>query len=98
LVALLIVLFLLKRKKKDPKEIADDECTETDTTLSTAGDDDVYISEYGLSDGVRPVDPSEDCQDLPQAVSTGGNYESDIENASEHNPEFEDAMADPGEA
>jgi hypothetical protein len=73
LIALQILLFLQKRKKKDLNEISDDECTETDATLSIVGDDDVYINEYGLIDGMRPVDASEDFQDLPRVMPTSRN-------------------------
>jgi hypothetical protein len=94
--AALLLLLLLKKKKK-PVEEPNGE-TETETTLNSIDDDDVYISEYGLSDGVRPVDDSDDHEDLPQCAPGEGNYGSDIENASEHNPEFEDDIVDPDEA
>jgi hypothetical protein len=98
LAALLLLLFLFKRKKPaDMPEEAEEETAGSDQTVNLS--DGGYISEYGLSDGVRPVDSDEDDEDLPQAGPGDGNYDSDLENASEHNPdELDEVALDPDEA
>jgi hypothetical protein len=96
LAALLLLLFL-KRKKKKPDE--EPEATIESEATTTVDEDDMYISEYGLSDGGRPIDEDEDVEDLPQVAASAGDYNSDMQNASEHNPdeEFGDGIFDPDE-
>jgi hypothetical protein len=84
LAALLLLLFL--KKRKPPDEVL--EVVESETTLeSTVVDSEEYISEYGLSDGVQPMDEDDDQEDLPQLCDGSGAYNSQSENVSEHNPE-----------
>jgi hypothetical protein len=83
--ALLTLLLFLKRRKQKPEE--PEGTVSTETTLEAEEDDGRYISEYGLSDGVRPVDHNGDAEDLPRVDGPEGDYHSDMENASEHNPE-----------
>jgi hypothetical protein len=96
--ALLLLLFLMKRKKglnvHEPEETGDESMVDTIT------DNDNYISEYGLSEGVRPMEDEDGGEDLPQVAGDGDQYVSDIENASEHNPEDLEGggfSCDPGE-
>jgi hypothetical protein len=83
LAALALLLLLLKKKKKqveEPEETGE-------STVGTIDDDDAYISEYGLSDGVKPVDSDEDREDLPHEA-LGDSGEGNVpEHVSEHNPD-----------
>jgi hypothetical protein len=84
--AALVLLLLLFKKRKKVDEVV--ETVESEATLeSTIDEDDVYISEYGLSDGVRPMDDDDDYGDLPRDVSPDGACDSETGNISEHNPE-----------
>jgi hypothetical protein len=94
--AALLLLFLLRKKTKSLQE---PEETVSDTMTVTNEEDEVYISEYGLSDGVRPVDDHDELEDLPRAAPIDLTYDSDLQNASEHNPDdFGDPDFDPDEA
>jgi hypothetical protein len=94
--ALLLLLFLIKRRKRmDPNEPNE---TGGESTAETMTENEAYISEYGLSDGVRPMNDEEIREDLPQVVGDDGQYGSEIENASEHNPEdLDEGLGDPDE-
>jgi hypothetical protein len=94
--AALILLFLLRRKKKEVVEL-DEETVETGST--TVNDDDGYVSEYGLSDAVQPLDNGEDDEDLPKSAEKDGGCDgSEMEALSERNPdEFNEAEPDPDE-
>jgi hypothetical protein len=93
LAALLLLLFL-KRKKKEPEQV--EETVETGS--NTVDEDDAYISEYGLSDGVQPVDADQDDEDLPQAMPEEPSEGSDRAALSERSPDdFDAAEADPDE-
>jgi hypothetical protein len=83
LAALALLLLLLKKKKEkveEPEETGE-------STAGTIDDDDAYISEYGLSDGVRPVESDEDREDLPQEAVDNSDEGSVAEHLSEHNPD-----------
>jgi hypothetical protein len=83
LAALALLLLLLKKKKK-----AIEELEETgESTAGTIDEDDAYISEYGLSDGVRPVDSDEDREDVPHEAMDDSGEDSGGEHMSEHNPD-----------
>jgi hypothetical protein len=94
---LALLLFLIRKRKK-PGEKEEPEHTTCDDASRSVIDDDGYISEYGLSDGVQAVDDADDQEDLPQAGPELGDYRSDVENMSEHNPEeLGDEGIDPDE-
>jgi hypothetical protein len=88
---LVLLLFLFKKKKKEP-----DRAEETPGLESTTiGELDEYISEYGLSDAGQPVDGEDDKDDLPQVGYSGDAVGRDFDCASEHNPdEIEDIRND----
>jgi hypothetical protein len=95
--AALLLLFLLKRKKNQGDQGEVDETMTVETT--SMDDDEIYISQYGLSDGVRPIDGDDDYEDLPQAAPSDEPYNEEFENASEHNPEdLEGVPLDPDES
>jgi hypothetical protein len=83
LAALALLLLLFKKKKtkvEEPEETGE-------STAGTIDDDDAYISEYGLSDGVKPIESDEDREDLPHG-SVGNSDEASVgEHMSEHNPD-----------
>lgn len=93
--AALLLLFLLKKKKKPPP--MDEETIASDSAMETITEENAYISEYGLSDGVRPVDGDEDQKDLPRQGSGGSDDHSDLQNASEINPDEFDPSLGPDE-
>jgi hypothetical protein len=93
LVAVAVLLFLLWKKKKaapPPDEnLVEDELSGTFGT----GENEKYISEYGLSDGGRPLDGASDHAGRSRAATSDQAYHSDVEHVSEHNPEdIEDAL------
>jgi hypothetical protein len=85
LAAVLLLLFLKKRRKKKTGDEAQE--TGADLVIETFTEDEPCISEYGLSEGCDPGEDGEDQEDLPQAGSDVGHWNSDLGNASEHNPE-----------
>jgi hypothetical protein len=91
--ALLLLLLLLKKKAPVPEQVE-----ETAGSDSAALDEvDGYISEYGLSDNVRPMD-DEDQEDLPQEGASADGGDGELENASEINPDdFEGSNGPPSE-
>jgi hypothetical protein len=95
--ALLLLLFLLKRSKRQiPDEVAE---TMDERTVDTLTERDEYISEYGLSDDMAPMEDEDGGEDLPHSMGDDGVYASGIENASENNPEeLEGQFGDPDEA
>jgi hypothetical protein len=94
--ALLLLLFLFKKKKKPP-DLAE-ETVESESAVGSAGEMELYISEYGLSDGVRPVDGDDDREDLPNVAGSGDALGSDFAGASEHNPDdIENIQSEPDE-
>jgi hypothetical protein len=94
---LLLLLLLIKRKKDKRTEIEEEEITVEET--STIHSDAMFISEYGLSDDNLSVEDSEDQEDLPRSALYDGNYGSDLNMASENNPEdLDDDTFSPDEA
>jgi hypothetical protein len=93
--AALVLLFLLKRKKKGVEPVAET----VETVSTTVDEDDAYVSEYGLSDAVQPLEDVEGGEDLPRANGQQGNSEGgEMEALSERNPdEFNEAERDPDE-
>jgi hypothetical protein len=77
----LLVLFKKKKQKPDPST---QETTETVTLTEEA----TYISEYGMSDGVRPPGDGDDelGDDVPRR-GDGPEDDDDLSGASEHNPD-----------
>jgi hypothetical protein len=85
-IAAVLLLLFLKRRKKNLNDVVQETTMDTVDTV-TITEDDAYISEYGLSDGALVLD-EDDRGDLPQASSAGQeDYQSGMENASEHNPD-----------
>jgi hypothetical protein len=94
--ALLLLLFLLKRRKKQIPDEAGEMIDER--TVDTLTEHDEYISEYGLSNDMGPMEDDEGGEDLPHSMGDDGMYASGVENASEHNPdELEGEFCDPDE-
>jgi hypothetical protein len=97
LAALLLLLFLKKRRQIENSNEPDEAVGEVTTQNFT--DEDGYINEYGLSDGCGSVDGGEDEEDLPRVVSEAGEYNSDLGIASEHNPEdIDECLVDADES
>jgi hypothetical protein len=85
LAGLLMLLFVWKKRKRDPDIPIDQETTEdTTATLDDVGN---YISEYGLSDGIVPMDGDEMSAEAGPLPDEPGSIGSREENCSEHNPE-----------
>jgi hypothetical protein len=85
LAGLLALLFVWKKKKMEPDIPIDQETT--DNTTATVDDVGDYISEYGLSDGVVPMDGDEMGAEKGPLPDEPGSIGSREENFSEHNPE-----------
>jgi hypothetical protein len=90
-----LLLFLLWKRKKETKEIEEADCegSSEEVDMSTIDEDDVYISEYGLSDSLGPTESEDEGPDIPQEASCG-TYESDSLLASEHNPDELDFVSE----
>jgi hypothetical protein len=96
--AALLLLLLLRKKKKQEEVEEGEETVGSESTLGTIDGEDEYISEYGLSDGVRPLDSDQDVNDLPND-ELDSNFIDECSNASEHNPEeLDDGALDPDES
>jgi hypothetical protein len=83
LAALVLLLLLFKKKKnkiEQPEETAE-------STVGTIDEEDAYVSEYGLSDEVRPLGSDEDREDLPREGLDNSGEDGLAEHVSEHNPE-----------
>jgi hypothetical protein len=90
LAALLLLLFL--KKEKNNLEAAEEEAEKTLSDTQTE-DENIYISQYGLSDRVRPMSDGGDHDDIPRTVAKGEECHCDIVNASEHSPDELDNRA-----
>jgi hypothetical protein len=80
-----LALLLLLFKKRKPELLP--EQPEEDTRTTTVEDEGAFVSEYGLSDGVKQDDGDRDVGDLPQAPGDTAAEDALAEHASEHNPD-----------
>jgi hypothetical protein len=100
LVAVVALLLLVLAKKKRMNEAKDPESgldTMEEKTTSNS-EHDIYVSEYGLSDEIHAVNEEDNRGEARQNSRGHTDNESDVTNASEHNPEdLEDFDSDPAE-
>jgi hypothetical protein len=85
-VAVFLFIFLTKRRRNQ-ENIEGETVMET----TTIGENEAYMSEYGLSDGARAMEDDEESDLLRTARDRKQEYHSGVENASEYNPEELDA-------
>lgn len=94
--AVLLLLLLLKKKKKPPSEDAME--ADEEVTMTTTIDDDVeFVSEYGLSEGMKISESDDGPLDLPNSGGGDVTFASDAENGSEYNPDDLDMASEPDE-
>jgi hypothetical protein len=90
LVALLLLLLRKKQKNEEDEEECD-EGLENDESVSRVddGEHEEYVSEYGLSDGVVPLnDGLHDTGDLPSPTDSLDEHGmSEMDEVSEYNPD-----------
>jgi hypothetical protein len=94
--AILLLFILLKKRKKREEQVEVTEGEEIDT--STIDDENEFVSEYGLSEGIQSLSEDDLSGDLPQPPQDPFFGDSDRANASEVNPnEFDELIFDADE-